>query len=371
MNNIAILGTQWGDESKGRLTHDLSAEFDYVIRFSGGSNVGAMVYRNGKKYIHHLLPAVDYTKSKAKSFLGSGMVIHMEKLLSEIKEMEQDFRGIGKSVIVDPDAFVVLDKYIEEDKITGKEQGTTSQGIKQAYTAKVAREGTRVYNLLNDNAPIIGALKEFGVQFIPSLALQEVFEKSNLLFEGNQSIMLSLSEGLYPYITSSDCTVSGIYAGGFNWVDLNKVYGVAKVYNTRSGGKELPTEIKDENAVFIRNAGNERGNTTGRDRGIGWLDLPALKYACRKGGITHLAISKFDILNGQKTVKVCNSYGKEVFSPNDFRDIKPEYIDVQGWNNASNIEEILPFISVVEKYVNVPVEYVSFGVERNQLRKLK
>lgn len=365
---IAIIGAQQGDESKARCTHDWSPQFDYVGRYSGGSNCGGMIYRNGKQYVHHQLPAVDYTKSQAKSFLAAGMVINLPYLLEEIQTMQKDFPDVGKNVIVDPDAFIVLPEHIAQDKIEGVKQGTTYQGIKQAYTAKVARVGVRVYHLINDKAPIIQALLNEGVQFIPLLAMREKFEKSSILFEGNQGVMLDLQNGLYPYITSSDCTVSGIYSAGFHFIKLDECYGIAKGgYITRSGGCALPTEMPDEEAKVFVNKGNERGNTTGRDRGIGYFDAVALKYACLKGGITKLVLTKLDIMNGDPTIKVCHSYGKEVYSPNDFKDVVPQYTHIQGWKDAKDPQQIKPFIDFVEKQTGITVSHISAGINSEDL----
>lgn len=367
MKNIAIIGAQLGDEGKGKITQDMSVAFDWVIRYSGGDNVGAKVYRNGKEYTHHLLPVIDYANSKAKAFLGSEMVINMEALVKEIKIMQQDFPDVGKSVYVDMDAFIVKPEYIEEDKMTGQQQGTTFRGIKQAYRAKVAREGTRVYDLINNNAPVIKALKELGVQFTTALQMKDTFKKSRLLFEGSQSVMLSLTHGLYPFITSSDTTVSGIYASGFNWVRLHTAYGIAKPYITRSGGQKLITEMPDEEADMYVKRGGEFGATTGRKRGIGYLDLPALKYACARGGINSLIMTKMDMMNGMDKIKVCYSYGKEVFSPNDFKDIVPQYKEVQGWKDARDYKQTKSFLNLVEEVVGVPVEYISAGTNKEDL----
>mgnify|MGYP003339050978 CR=1 FL=1 len=371
MTNIAVLGAQYGDEAKGRITLDFSKNFDWVCRFAGGDNVGAMVYRNGKKYVHHLLPVVNYNLSPhTKSFLGNGMVINLESLLEEVKLIENDFPGAAKKLYIDPDAFVVLPEHLQQDQNTKDSEGrntSTNRGIAQAYTSKVARKGVRVYHYINDNAEIIQALCKFGVKFKNVLQLRPEFEIQNILFEGNQGIMLDLVSGRYPYITSSDTTVSGIYSSGFHFIHLDKVYGVLKPYLTRSGGKELPTEMYGEEAEQLVSAAKEYGNTTGRARGVGYMDLVALKYATLRGGLTHLVLTKLDVLNGQKNHKICISYGKEVSSPNDFFGTNPAYINVPGWNDCKDISQIRPLISVIEKYVGIPVEYVTTGINPGDL----
>lgn len=371
MNNIAVLDAFMGDNGKGHYTHTWSPNFDFVIRFSGSSNCGHVVYRNGKKYTHHLLPSVNYIATKVPtSFLGFGMVINLEELYEEIKLAEQDFPKIAKTIIVDPDAFVIEQKHIDFDKKHNKHLGTTSKGVGPAYTDKVARKGKRIYNFLNDKSEITNKLQEMGVRFIPVLALREQMEKSNLLFEGSQGALLDLNASIYPYCTSSDCTVSGIWAGGFNFVKLNKVYGMIKPYATKSGEGPLPTEYFGDEAEELRKRGGEYGSTTGRNRRVGALDLPAIKYGCRKAGITNLCLAKMDILNNQKTIKVCISYGKEIYSPNDFQNIKPEYIEFDGWKNASKKpDELRYFIGYVEEKVEVPVDYYSCGIGKDDMIK--
>lgn len=371
--NIAVLDAFFGDNGKGRCSNDFSPNFDYVIRFNGSNNAGHVVYRDGIKYNHHLLPCADYRNKNTKSFLANGMVISPEKLLEEVLEMEQSFPGVAKTIIVDPDVFVVLPEHIERDKAENKHLGTTSQGVGPAYTDKVARKGVRFYNLINDNNETIQTLSKMGVRFIPELKLREIFKKSNLLFEGAQSILLDINCSIYPYCTSSDTTISGAYACGFHWVKFDKVYGAIKPYGTKSGAGPLPTEMSDEDAKIIRELGGEYGNTTKRARRISYLDLPAIRYAVKKGGITNLIINKMDILSKQKSIKVCHSYGKEeeIYSPNDFNDAKPDYINLPGWNNAKNIDQVLPFLKYVESFVGIPVDYIGVGVNKEDLIKIE
>lgn len=372
--NIAVLGAQWGDEAKARVCAEWSDDFDFIVRFAGGDNCGGQVkYSNGKSYVHHSLPAIDYSRNtKTKSFLSAGMVINLPSVLDEIIALRKDFPHVGHNIIIDPDAFIVKPEHIECDKEEGKLQGTTFRGIKQAYTDKVARRGTRVYDLIREKDSVIQALKALGVQFIPLLALRETMLKSKILFEGNQGIMLSLQDGIYPYITSSDAGLSGIYSAGFHFLKLDKVYGVAKGgYITRSGGRKLPTEMPDSEAAVMVEKANERGNTTGRARGIGYFDVVALKYAIQRGGITHLILTKLDIMNGQKSIKVCHSYGKDVLSPGDFDGITAQYMEIPGWEDASKLEQIQPFLDFVQTRVGVPVEFISHGIGSSDLKKIE
>ncbi len=371
MKNIAVLDAFFGDNGKGRFVHSWSPDFDFVVRFAGSSNCGHVVYRDYKKYVHHLLPSVDYRHPHIQSFLGFNMVINLEELYQEILEAQKDFPNVAKTIIVDPDAFVIEQKHIDFDKEHNKHLGTTSKGVGPAYTDKVARKGKRIYNFLNDHSEITNKLQALGVRFIPVLAMREQFEKSNLLFEGSQGALLDINAAIYPYCTSSECGVSAIWSGGFNFVKLDRVYGMIKPYATKSGEGPLPTEYFDEEAHQLRERGGEYGSTTGRKRRVGALDLPAIKYGCLKAGITNLCVAKMDILINQKTVKVCYSYGKEIYSPNDFKDIVPQYTEIQGWENAKELKQIQPFLSFVEEKVGVPVEFVSTGVNKEDLIRVK
>lgn len=370
--NIAILDCVLGDTGKGRVAHYFSNSHQWLIRHGGSNNCGHVIYRDGKKYKHHFLPSADYRNNKTKSFLASGMYIHLQGLLEEIKIAEQAFPGVAKTIYVDPDAFVITDEHIKIDQDKNKHLGTTGRGVGVAAADKYARKATRIYDYVNDNAEVIAALKEIGVNFTPLLTLKPIMEKSDLLFEGHQGVMLDINAGITPYTTSSDCTVAGIYAAGFNFVKLDKVYGLTKGgYLTKSGEGPLPTEMPTEEANRLRDLGGEIGNSTGRNRRIAYMDLPMLKYGVIKGGITDLIMTKLDILNGQKYLKVCYDYGKEIHSPNDFRDVKPHYVDIPGWEDSKNLKQINTFVKRVEEYVGVPVAYVSTGVEDKDMIKLE
>lgn len=372
MKNIAIIGTQLGDEAKGRFVHHFSPNYDWVIRYAGSSNCGHQIYRNGKRYTHHLLPSVDYRKKETKSYLASGMYINPDELFQEIVDVEKDFPGTGQSIYVDMDAFVITPEHIQFDKQNSKTVGSTFKGVSPCAVSKYGRKGVRIYNLINDNAEVIQKLKGLGVKFTTVLEMREDFEKSSLLFEGSQGVMLDINSGLYPNITSSDCTVSGIYASGFNFIKLDKVYGVLKPYLTRAGTPgPFPTEMDEKEADRWREAGGEIGATTGLPRRIGYLDLPMLKYGILRGGITHLIISKMDIPQGERSLKTCISYGKEVFSPNDFNNVKPEYLDLPCWKDAKDINQIRSFIKYVENFTGKSVEYISTGIKPEDVVNIK
>lgn len=372
MTNIAILGSQNGDEGKGHITHYFSKNYDWVIRFNGGANAGHTIYRSniltGKKtkYIHNLLPSFDWRKKHLRCFLAQGMVIDLEQLYNEIinVEKEQDkFGSIAERVYVDPDAFAVLSEHKEEDIKTNGHIGSTNRGIGPAYKSKISRNGTRIKDLLINKDEFAIKLQEIGVQFKHVLELKKDFLKNKLLFEGAQGIMLDINHGTYPYVSCSDSTVAGIYASGFNFITIDNVYGVAKCYLTRVGEGPFPTELYGEEAEFLRKIGNEYGATTGRPRRIGWFDLPAIKYACDKGGIRELIITKLDILNGMEHVKICAAYDKPPVCPSDFFNTNIQLLKLPGWKDSKNFDETDPFINYISNFSGCPVKYISTGVD--------
>lgn len=373
MSNIAVLGAAFGDEGKGSIVHHFSPDYDWVIRFSGGANAGHTIYRDGVKYVHNLLPSFDWRSPRTKAFLGSGMVIDLEQLVVEVTRLWNIDRSYPSKIYVDPDAFIVLPEHKEEDKQTNGHIGSTNRGIGPAYRDKVARKGKRIRNVLSTISPgdanfkAVNELELMGVHFQSVLQLKNNFKYDRLLFEGAQGIMLDINHGIYPYVSCGDATVAGIYTCGFNKPDLQTVYGVVKCYTTKVGEGPFPTEIYGQEAHELRELGKEYGATTGRPRRVGWIDLPALNYACQKGGITNLVITKFDILNGMNQVKMCSSYRNEPFSPEDFFNVEPEYITVPGWENAKENEQLIPFIQKVEKYTKINVSDISFGTQPSDI----
>lgn len=379
MHNTAVLGNFFGDEGKGRIVHYLSRHYDWVIRFSGGSNAGHTIYRDGKKYVHNLLPSFDWRIPTSKCFLGSGMVIDLDQLHKEVITLEEsvplnfgeEYGRFAKRIYVDPDAFVVLPEHKEEDKQTNAHIGSTNRGIGPAYKSKILRKGIRIKELLINNSNITEILQRLGIQFKHVLELGNEFENQNLLFEGAQGVLIDLNHGTYPYVSCGDSTVAGIYSSGFaQFAKLEKVYGVAKCYSTRVGEGPFPTEIFGDEAEVLRKLGDEYGATTGRPRRIGWLDLPAMEYACKKGGITHLVITKFDILNGLDEVKICVAYKNFPVCPTDFFTAQTQLISIPGWKNAEDINSLKPMINYIERFTNCPVEYISRGIKDNDIVRL-
>lgn len=372
--NIAIIGAQFGDESKGRVTHEFSKNYDFIIRYAGSLNCGHTIYVDGKKYAHHLVPCIDFKKSSARGFLGAGMVIDLSSLINELSALEIDFPGVSKRMIIDPDSFLITPEHIQQDKDNNKKIGTTQKGVGPAYVSKVDRKGLRLGDVLrtpsNEYYSLTKKLQKMGVQFKYCLELRSELQSSNIIFEGAQSVMLDINHGTYPFVTSSDCTVSGISSAGFGFIKLDEVYGICKAYNTRVGNGPFPTELYDEEAELLRQKGSEFGSTTGRPRRVGWMDLPAIRYAAVKGGITSLVIAKLDILNGQSQVPVCYAYDKEPVCGSDFFDAVPKYTYINGWNDAKDLNQIRHFIDFVEHQTNLPVKYVSCGTAPEDLLTL-
>lgn len=366
--NVAILDVFGGDSGKGKIAHTFSTDFDFLIRFSGSSNCGHTIYTNNKKYVHHLIPSIDFANSNAKGFLGAGMVINPQELFDELFALEKDFPGVSKRMYVDPDAFIVLPEHIEEDKAKNKDLGTTNKGVGPAYASKVSRRGVKLSALLRDNSLITEALSRLGVNFKYVLSMKEELSKSKCLFEGSQGVLLDINHGTYPYVSSSDCTVSGIMSSGFGFMMPSKVYGLMKAYSTRVGTGPFPTELDGTDAEMLRKAGNEYGATTGRPRRVGWLDLAAIKYSIEKSGVTNLIITKLDILNGWEFVPVCLSYENPPVSGDDFFKAKPNFANIKGWNDSKDISQIRDFIDVVEKWTDTRVSFVSCGVNKSDIQ---
>lgn len=392
--NIAILGGSFGDEGKGRIVHEFSRDFDWVIRFGGGANAGHTIYRDGIKYVHNLLPSVDFRVHKIKSYLGSGMVIDLEKLRDEVYKADESFPGVGSRIYVDKNAFIVEPKHKIEDQANNTHIGSTNRGIGPAYSDKIGRKGIRIDDLFKDNSnpyysDFINQLISKGVNFVNLLDVRDEMSCSNLLYEGAQGILLDINHGIYPYVSCSDCTVSGIYSNGFHFAPPQKVYGVAKAYTTKVGEGPFPTEIHGAEAEELRKLGNEYGATTGRPRRIGWLDLPALNYACQVGGITDLILTKFDILTGMEKIPMCILYNEEPKNPSAFFDAKPQYVNMVGWKTTDkykhviNIDEpqehhftkndysneLYKFIRQVEKSTGRSVRYISVGINPKDIIK--
>jgi adenylosuccinate synthase len=368
--HAAVVGAQFGDEGKARVINWLAKDYDVIVRYSGSSNAGHTLYYKGNKIVRHLIPSADFSISNQLAFLGSDMVINPEELLEEIKSNSNLFPNIGKQIIVDPDSFIITENHLKEDRENVKSVGSTGKGVSPAYRDKIYRKGIKFSTLIKDNAPIVKALSDIGVTFKYSYQLYDFFKQSKILFEGAQSILLDKDFGTYPYVTSGNCGINGIINSGFADFIPSNVYGVSKCYSTRVGSGPFPTEISGEEAEKLRKLGNEYGATTGRPRRVGWLDLPALEYACIKGGINKLVFTKFDILDGLDTVPICISYKNSINCGDDFLQASPNYLDLEGWDDAKKTSQLMVFIATIEKKLKREITHISCGAEEDSIFRL-
>ena len=420
MSTYVVVGLQYGDEGKGKITDVLSAKSDYVVRFQGGDNAGHTVYVGDEKFVLHLLPS-GVLQCKGKCVIANGVVVNPKAFIHEIEEIEKrglktDHILISRRAHVIMPYHILLDTYREEEE-GGTQIGTTKKGIGPCYEDKIARVGIRMIDLLNPeilrekiekNLKVKNALfeKYYGK---PALNIDEVYrefleigqqlknrivdtelelneaikEGKNILFEGAQALMLDLDFGTYPFVTSSSPSTGGVCTGaGIPPTSLQNLIGVAKAYCTRVGNGPFPSELNDELGEKIRQVGHEFGATTGRPRRTGWLDLVSLKHACMINGINNLVITKLDVLTGIKNLKIVTKYKTEdnkiidyfTSSTTKLYDYEPIYEILEGWNEditkARSYEELpenaKKYIEFIENYLGINVYLVSVGPERSQ-----
>ncbi len=420
MSTFVVVGLQWGDEGKGKITDVLSAKSDYVVRYQGGNNAGHTVYVGKDKFVLHLLPS-GVLQCKGKCVIANGVVVDPKAFLSEINEIESkgystDHVFISRRAHIIMPYHILYDTYREEALGDGQ-IGTTKRGIGPCYEDKVARVGIRAIDLLNPpvlkeklqkNIAIKNAIFE-KLYEKPPLNFEEIYneylaigdtlkdrivdtelelnlsidEGKNVLFEGAQALMLDIDFGTYPYVTSSSPSTGGVCVGaGVPPTKLEHLIGVAKAYCTRVGNGPFVTELFDETGERIREVGHEFGATTGRPRRCGWLDLVALRHACMIDGITHLVITKLDVLSGFESIKVCTDYQTEdgeiidyfTSSTTKLAMYKPIYKELPGWEEditSVNTFDELPvnaqkYIQFIENYLGIEVYLVSVGPDRSQ-----
>ncbi|MCO6564378.1 MAG: adenylosuccinate synthase [Apibacter sp.] len=420
MSTYVVVGLQWGDEGKGKITDVLAEKSDYVIRYQGGNNAGHTVYVGEDKFVLHLLPS-GVLQCKGKCILGNGVVVNPQAFFNEIEQIEKRKLSVNhvfissRAHIIMP-YHILLDIYREE--FAGSPQiGTTKRGIGPCYEDKVARSGIRAIDLLNpdvlkakinENLVVKNALfqklfdkeplkfediytkyLEYGMKLKNRIIDSEyeinkaIKEGKNVLFEGAQALMLDIDFGTYPYVTSSSPTTGGSTVGaGVPPTSLKNLIGVSKAYCTRVGNGAFPTELENETGDLIRKIGNEYGASTGRPRRCGWLDLVALRYSCIINGITHLVITKLDVLTNFDKIKVGIAYRtlegkvKDIF-PSSIEELSTYeviYQELDGWKeDISNVKsyEDLPisarkYLQFIEDFLGVQIYLVSVGPERSQ-----
>ncbi|MGA9212391.1 adenylosuccinate synthase [Kaistella sp.] len=420
MATYVVVGLQYGDEGKGKITDVLSAKSDYVVRFQGGDNAGHTVYAGEEKFVLHLLPS-GVLQCKGKCIIANGVVVNPKAFLSEIAQIEEknmrtDHVFISRRAHVIMPYHILLDTYREEEA-GGTYIGTTKKGIGPCYEDKIARVGIRMIDLLNPevlaekirkNLKIKNSLFEKYFEK-PTLEFDEIYNEflelgeklkdrivdtevelnqaihdgKNILFEGAQAAMLDIDFGTYPYVTSSSPTTGGVCSGaGVPPTSLQNLIGVAKAYTTRVGEGPFPTELDNEFGEKIRQIGFEFGATTGRPRRTGWLDLVSLKHATMINGINNLVITKLDVLSGISTLKIATKYKTEdgkiidyfTSSTTKLYNYEPIYEELQGWEEditkVRSYDELpenaKKYIKFIENYLGINVYLVSVGPERSQ-----
>jgi adenylosuccinate synthase len=401
MSVDVIVGTQWGDEGKGKITDLLAEHKDIVVRYQGGNNAGHTVVVGEDVFKLHLIPS-GILFPKTVCVIGNGVVIDPEVLLQEIDKLKE--RGIKVSpenLKISGSAHVILPEHKERDKqqengrAEGKKIGTTGRGIGPAYVDKFNRSGVRMEAFLRpeENKERLGAYVALAPKLTPYIIDSVLFlnkaivAKKDILLEGAQGTMLDVDHGTYPFVTSSNPTAGGACTGsGIGPTRIDRVFGVAKAYTTRVGEGPFPTELLDETGEFLRQEGKEFGTTTGRPRRCGWFDAMVVRHAVLVNGITDMVITKLDVLDKMKTLKICTSYeldGERITHlPTDIELLKrcvPVYEELPGWQTVTtNIKkyEGLPakarkYLKKIEKETGIKIRIISTGARRLETIKVK
>jgi len=415
--NIAVLGTQWGDEGKGKIVDMLTPRFAAVARYQGGHNAGHTVYVQGRKFVLHLIPS-GILHPGVMCLIGNGVVVDPQALFKEIDELAGLGIATDGRLLISEKAHVILPYHRELDMLSEARRGerkigTTSRGIGPAYEDKIARRGIRICDLLGDHAALEQAVRENvdarnrviqdstldweplfhqliadGERMRPwvgdvSLFLAQTMQAGrSVLFEGAQATLLDVDHGTYPFVTSSNASVGGVCTGlGVPPSAIGGVLGVAKAYTTRVGEGPLPTELSGPLADHLRDSGQEYGASTGRPRRCGWFDGVVVRYSARINGLDGLALTKLDVLDGLPEVLLCTGYrtSRGILSefPADLRalvDAEPVYETMPGWSTPTKgvtRMEQLPlearrYIERLEAVSGVPCAMISTGSDRDE-----
>ena len=426
MSSIVVLGTQWGDEGKGRIVDLIAERADLVVRYQGGNNAGHTIVADGKKIILHHVPS-GILRENSLSLIGNGVVVDPKVLVAEIDALRSAGYPVSPSnFLVSERAHVIMPYHREIDLLrekrssSGRKIGTTGRGIGPVYEDKYARRGIRILDLTEPEAflrrlrsvmternayiekvleaePLdpdtvyeeyVGYGEVLGpfISDVSAIVRKSGDEGKRILFEGAQGSLLDIDFGTYPYVTSSNAGLGGVFSGTGAVPELvSSIVGVAKAYTTRVGEGPFPTEESGEIQEVLRREGEEYGATTGRSRRCGWLDAVALNYALRTNGVTAVALTKLDVLSGFEKVKICTGYGYNGSVTKEFpaslsvlEDCEPSYEEIDGWDedlaeikSAEQLpENALRFIKRVEELTGVPVWIVSVGPQRDKYFEL-
>ncbi|HWY73430.1 MAG TPA: adenylosuccinate synthase [Burkholderiaceae bacterium] len=418
--NVVVIGTQWGDEGKGKIVDWLTDRADAVVRFQGGHNAGHTLVIGTRKTILRLIPSGILRPSVA-CYIGNGVVLSPQALLAEIDELQQAGVEVGGRLTISGNCALILDYHVALDRARevhrGKDPiGTTGRGIGPAYEDKIARRAVRTQDLFDEgrfaervrealeyhnfvltrylNAEsvdadrVIDSTLKLGMRIRPMVADvsylldQAIKNGQRLLFEGAQGSLLDVDHGTYPYVTSSNTVAAAAAVGaGVGPQQLNYVLGITKAYTTRVGSGPFPTELTEDIGEHLRQRGQEFGSVTGRPRRCGWFDAAALRRAVQLNGATGLCVTKLDVLDGLPTVRLCTGYryeGRAVdilpFGADAVARCEPVYQDFPGWNESTlgmRVWSDLPggarsYLARLSELAEVPIDLVSTGPERDQ-----
>jgi adenylosuccinate synthase len=416
--NVVVVGTQWGDEGKGKIVDLLAESVQGVVRFQGGHNAGHTLVIGDKKTVLHLIPS-GILRREVDCFIGNGVVLSPEALLSEMAELEQaGVRDVVARLIISEACPLILPYHVALDRAREavKKIGTTGRGIGPAYEDKVARRALRLQDLLNperfakkleevldfhnfvlekyyqaekvDFRKTLDETLAFAPRLVPLVAdvPRALYHANkagkNLLFEGAQAALLDIDHGTYPFVTSSNCVAGAAAAGaGIGPMHLHYVLGITKAYATRVGEGPFPTELSDDVGERLRQRGREFGATTGRPRRTGWFDAAALKRSIQLNGVSGLCITKLDVLDGAEALKICVGYDMDgtlseilPVGAEELARCVPVYEEMPGWQESTlgvKAHDKLPkaaraYLARVEKLCGVPIDIISTGPERDE-----
>jgi adenylosuccinate synthase len=424
MSSVVVVGTQWGDEGKGKITDFLSENAEVIARYQGGNNAGHTIKFGGETYKLHLIPSGIFYKDKT-CVIGNGMVVDPKALVQELAYLHE--RGITTDNLrISNRAHVILPYHlkldeVEEERKGANKIGTTKKGIGPAYMDKAARVGIRISDLLERDVfeeKLVRALEEknrllekfyevegftveeildeyyeYGQQFKQhvvdtSVVLNDALDEGRrVLFEGAQGVMLDIDQGTYPFVTSSNPVAGGVTIGsGVGPTKINHVVGVSKAYTTRVGDGPFPTELNNEIGNQIREVGREYGTTTGRPRRVGWFDSVVVRHARRVSGLTDLSLNSIDVLTGIETLKICVAYKYKGETINEYpaslkvlAECEPVYEELPGWTeditNVRNLNELPEnarhYIERISQLTGIPLSIFSVGPDRSQTNVIR
>ena len=418
MSTVVIVGAQWGDEGKGKIVDVLTQKADFVARYQGGNNAGHTVVIDNEKYVLHLIPSGILHKG-TRCAIGNGVVVDPPALLDEMETLRARGIDIDNNLCISQNAHIIMPYHtaIEREQEKSKKIGTTGRGIGPCYTDKIARHGVRaidllrpdlfreklkanlsVFNYLLENLYKTAPLSEDKIfdeymayarklgKFIADVSQiinREIASGRNVLLEGAQGTLLDIDHGTYPYVTSSNTISGGACTGtGIGPTKINRILGIVKAYTTRVGEGPFPTELDNELGESIRQRGGEFGATTGRPRRCGWLDIVGLRYSVAINGLTGIGLTKMDILDGLKTIKICVGYkydGKvyDAFSTDldILKNCTPVYEEMPGWTESTiGIKDfsLLPanakaYIKRIDELLATPIQIISTGQKRDEI----